>query len=517
MNILTDMRERLDRVATCEELDVDASELPVTAVRLSDSSLMELLADIAAIANDAERFQAVLAGVAAQRSARDRGHSGLAAVQGHATPASLIQAITGGTKAEANRHVRMGTALLQELDEATDAVAAGGASTPGSDGASGGEGAEPGGVHPVPLAEMPWHAPLRSALLDGRITSAQHDAIRRGLGEPRVEEAADPAGAAVREAWSLAAEGLITEASSMPAEELAKRARTVRDLLDPVGAEERYAHRFEARSYRMWVDGEGQHRASIAFDDEMGLWVQSMLDAALRPRRGGPRFVTEDERQQADELVADPRTNEQLAYDLFVDVMRAGALADASAVFGARQPGVRMVVVKDAAGRRDAFGHLVATGHAEDGGASFPGSVIDRNICANGSIDVVVDAQGNPLDLGREARLYSGRQRLTLAVRDGGCRWPGCGRPPAYCEAHHCDHFVEHEGRTDIDRGVLLCRFHHMLLHNRGWRITRDGRGPFVLHPPPGEGAPIILESKAAWKWAWDPPPPPERAGWRAA
>lgn len=524
MNILTDMRERLDRLSQCSELDVDASELPVTAVRLSDASLIALLADVAAIANDAERFQAVLAGVAAHRSARDRGHGGLAAVQGHATSVSLIQAITGGTKAEANRHVRVGTALLEALSAATDASTLGGDDREGDGSAGTDQGADapptmdgPDPATRAVAALEPWHAPLRCALLDGRITSAQHDAIRRGLGEPRVEEATDPTGAAVREAWSLAAEGLIGEAASMPAEELAKRARTVRDLLDPVGAEERYAHRYDNRSFRRWIDADGQHRASIAFDDEMGLWVQTMLDAALRPRRGGPRFVTEDERQQADELIADPRTNDQLAYDLVVDVLRAGALADASDVFGARQPGVRMVIVKDAIGPRDPFGRLLATGHAEDSGASLPGSVIDRNLCTNGSIDVIVDPHGNPLDLGREARLYSPRQRLTLAIRDGGCLWPGCTRPPSYCEAHHCDHYAEHEGRTDIDRGVLLCRFHHMLLHNRGWRITRDRKGPFVLRRPPGEGTPIVLEPKASWKWAWDPPPPPERTGWRAA
>ncbi|WP_194410822.1 HNH endonuclease signature motif containing protein [Microbacterium cremeum] len=509
MNILTDMRERLDRLSECEELDVNAVELLPSALQLSDASLMALLADVAAIANDAERLQTVLAGVAAQRSQRDRGHSGLAAVQGHATPASLIQAITGGTKAEANRHVRVGTALLEDAGMTTDAAP----SATEDDGPDAGGG--DGGVATV--APASWHAPLRAALLDGRITSAQHDAIRRGLGEPRVEGTTDPAGAAVREAWSLAAEGLIAESSTMPAEELQKRARTVRDLLDPVGAEERYARRFENRSFRMWVDADGQHRASIALDDEMGLWVQAMLDAALRPRRGGPRFVTEQERQQADELIADPRTNDQLAYDLFADVLRAGALADAAEVFGARQPGVRMVVIKDAGGPRDAFGRLVATGHAEDGGAPLPCSVVDRNSCANGSLDVIVDAYGNPLDLGREARLYSSRQRLTLAIRDGGCLWPGCNRPPSYCEAHHCDHYAEHDGRTDIDRGVLLCRFHHMLLHNRGWRITRDGTSPFVLHPPPGDGAPIVLESKSTWKWAWDPPPPPERSTWRAA
>jgi len=200
-----------------------------------------------------------------------------------------------------------------------------------------------------------------------------------------------------------------------------------------------------------------------------------------------------------------------------MDVLRAGSLASASDVFGARQPGVRIVVIKDTIGPRDAFGRMLATGHLEDRGDAVPGSVIDRHLCGIGAREVVLDRAGNPRDLGREQRLYTAKQRLALTVRDGGCMHPGCRVPASYCEAHHCDHWWEHLGRTDVDRGILLCRFHHMLLHNKGWRITRDGRGPFILHPPPGAGDPVPLKSKSAIAWAWDPPPPLDRPGWRAA
>ncbi|MBN9185321.1 MAG: ATP-binding cassette domain-containing protein, partial [Microbacterium sp.] len=307
----------------------------------------------------------------------------------------------------------------------------------------------------------------------------------------------------------------LAEAGSLAVEELAKRSRTMRDLLDPTGAESRSARRYQGREFRMWIDAEGQHRARIAFDDEMALWLRTVRDSALRPRRGGPRFVIADDRAAADELARDPRSNEQLEYDLVMDLIRAGALASHEDVFGARQPGVRMIVVKDVVGPRDPLGRLLAVGHAEDGGDALAGSIIDRALCMHGSRIVTTDGHGNPLDVGREQRLYTARQRIALAARDGGCLWPECNRPASSCEAHHCDHFGEHGGRTDIDRGVLLCRFHHMLLHNRGWRITRDGHGPFILHPPPGEGSPRALVSKAAWRWAWDPPPPAERGGWR--
>lgn len=512
MNILATLRERLDRLAEFAELDVEAQALPGAAARLSDRSVVEALREVAAIANDAGRLQTVLAGVAAQRSRREAGHGGLAATQGHASPTALVQAITGGTRAEAQRQLRVGQALLEASAADADAAAAIRAGSSGTDGGDdAGVGSDAGGADGAGEPRCVWHEPLRRALLGGRITAAQHDAIRQGLGEP-VVQGVDERDASV--AWAAAAEGLADEAPKLPAEELAARARTLRDMLDPAGAEQRFARRYEQRSLRAWIDQHGQRHAHIAFDDEMGQWVESLLASALRPRRGGPRFVSDDERERASALVDDPRTNDQLAYDLLMDTLRAGALANAADVFGARQPGVRLVAVKDAIGPRDAFGRLAGIGHVEDGGAAVPGSVLDRALCMHGSVEVTVDAGGNPLDVGREQRLFTVKQRVALAIRDGGCVWPDCTRPAAYCEAHHADHYSE-GGCTDIDRGVLLCRFHHMLLHNRGWRLLRDGKDPFRLRAPDGQE--VVLRSKAPWRWAWEPPPPPRRAGWRAA
>jgi len=516
MNILTAMRERLDLLAVFAELDVEPTGLPTGAAALSDASVLEVLRHVTAIANDAERLQSVIAGVAATGSRREQGHSGLAAGQGHASPAALIQSITGGSRADALRQLRVGAALLDEGETS------GAPADAGSSGAHDHDGAPSPDVDPLsaaPSVREPWHAPLRAALLEGRLTPSQHDAIRGGLGEPEAA-GVDPTSAAL--AWSVAAETLVDEAvDGASVEELRSRARQMRDILDPAGAANRFQARYEKRSLRMWIDQHGQHHGHITFDDEMALFVRSMLAAALRPRRGGPRFVTDAERAAAADLVADPRTNEQLEYDLLVDVLRAGAVADAADVFGVRQPGVRMVIVKDQSGPRDPLGRMVATGHTEDGGDALPGAIIDRTLCQHGSIDVTVDSRGNPLDLGREQRLFSTKQKLALAIRDGGCAGIGCPVPAAYCESHHIDH-VAHGGRTDIDRGILLCRFHHMQLHNNGWRIVRDGLGPFILIPPPGHRSPDgtmtpprQLRTKAPWAWAWDPPPPPQRPRWR--
>src|SRR5689334_5662976 len=117
MTILESMTERIQRLGAFEELKVDRAALPAAAVGLSGESVMLLLAEVAALMNDVGLVQSVLAGVAAQRSRREDGHSGLAAVHGHATPAGLIQSITGGTRADATRHVRVGGALLEGAED----------------------------------------------------------------------------------------------------------------------------------------------------------------------------------------------------------------------------------------------------------------------------------------------------------------------------------------------------------------------------------------------------------------
>lgn len=486
MTFISELEALVAALAGVPGLDVEVGELPSVIDRLDDGLVERVLGDSAAVRRCVDRLEAIAAGVASRRSSRDRGHGGMAAVRGHRTPAAFVQAITGGTASDAKRAVQVGESLLEA--------------------GSGSAGPVEGG--PEAVSVEPWHAALSRALLRGAVTIEQHDAIRRGLGEPPVES-----GEVGREVWAIASEQLATDAAAMPVEELRRLARAMRDRLDPDGAEARCAARWEQRSFRIFTDADGLTRGTFVFDDEMGAWVRAIRDSALRSRRGGPRFVEAGEQAEASALEHDPRTQDQLTYDLFVDVLRAGALADAPSVFGARQPGVRMIVVDGAVGPRDAFGRMSAAGHTEDRGEPLSAAVIDRNRCMNGTQRILVDQHGNPLDVGREQRLFTPRQRIALAVRDGGCMWPGCCVPASYCEAHHCDHWHAELGRTDIDRGILLCRFHHLLLHNNAWKITRDGLADFRLHPPPGRGAPVVLSSKSAWAWAWDPPP--HRAPWR--
>jgi hypothetical protein len=90
---------------------------------------------------------------------------------------------------------------------------------------------------------------------------------------------------------------------------------------------------------------------------------------------------------------------------------------------------------------------------------------------------VLMGATGEVLELGRSTRVVSRAQRRALVLRDRGCGFPGCDRPPEWCDAHHLRHWAD-GGTTDLANLLLLCRRHHVLCHEGGWQLARgpDGR-----------------------------------------
>jgi hypothetical protein len=108
-------------------------------------------------------------------------------------------------------------------------------------------------------------------------------------------------------------------------------------------------------------------------------------------------------------------------------------------------------------------------------GPLTPGA-FDRYTCDARFRRLVLDPAGIPLDLGRATRCVPPSLRKFVALRDGGCRYPDCPRPSAYCEAHHVVHW-RHGGATSADNLALLCRYHHHLVHDRGHdlKLLPDG------------------------------------------
>ncbi|NKS37967.1 DUF222 domain-containing protein [Rhodococcus hoagii] len=93
-----------------------------------------------------------------------------------------------------------------------------------------------------------------------------------------------------------------------------------------------------------------------------------------------------------------------------------------------------------------------------------------RRLACDCHLTPIVMDDGVPLNLGRTSRTVSKKQRRALIARDHGCAFPGCGAPPAHCEGHHIKHWAD-GGPTDLDNLVLLCRYHHTLLHHSHWDV----------------------------------------------
>jgi hypothetical protein len=81
---------------------------------------------------------------------------------------------------------------------------------------------------------------------------------------------------------------------------------------------------------------------------------------------------------------------------------------------------------------------------------------------------------GLPLKLGRAYRNTPPALRRVLAARDPECRWPGCRIPASWCDSHHLREWVRHHGDTEVGNLVILCRYHHVCVHERGWAMDRD-------------------------------------------
>ena len=96
---------------------------------------------------------------------------------------------------------------------------------------------------------------------------------------------------------------------------------------------------------------------------------------------------------------------------------------------------------------------------------------------------IVLDDNDAPLNLGRTNRLVSRKLRRAVLARDHGCAFPSCGRPAEWCQAHHAVHWID-GGPTDLDNLVLLCGFHHRLIHHSDWEVVMgNDRHPWFIPP----------------------------------
>jgi hypothetical protein len=452
----SDLIDRL--VVAARALEAVPNEVAVYRC-LNDDLLNEALRSHAQLMKLVESRGAMLAGEVARRSAPELGHDGLAQRTGHRTAIEFVRATTGATARAAATAVTAGLLI---------------------------QGTTPDPVTGEVFDDRPWLHPVGRAVAAGTLFPAAAEAIANGLRSP----SEGVTGAEL----AIAAEQLCDEAAALDADRLFRRARELRDLLDEFGIADRERERRAQRGLKLWRRPDGMGRLTWDLDPESCAVVGEIFDRVTSPKRGGPRFVDEQVQAEADAVRADERTTEQYASDVFVQLLRQGVDVDSSHLLGGNPPAVRVLVAAESLSIHRGHGHIE--------GEHDPISIetVERIACSAGIVPIAFDDEGQGMNLGREQRLFTRRQRIVMAARDGGCMWIGCDRPPSWTEAHHIQFWDRDHGETDIDRGILLCKHHHLLAHDQHWEITREG-GSYWLVPPVTVDAaqvPRRLPSKSA-------------------
>ncbi len=125
--------------------------------------------------------------------------------------------------------------------------------------------------------------------------------------------------------------------------------------------------------------------------------------------------------------------------------------------------------------------------HVEDGPA-ISVSTAQMLGCAAALSWMLHDRDGSILRLGRRRRRPGAALRRAARERDKcRCRFPGC--ESRRVDLHHIV-FWSHGGRTDLDNLVSLCKYHHMLVHERGYLIAARPGGTFAFWRPDGTALP---------------------------
>ncbi|HEU4356707.1 MAG TPA: DUF222 domain-containing protein [Actinomycetota bacterium] len=273
------------------------------------------------------------------------------------------------------------------------------------------------------------------------------------------------------EAFARTEEALVQAARTLPVSSLRSVMSYWRQAQDMAGAQEDEDERFGLRRLHVSPTLGGMVRVDGDLDPEGGqvllTALRAVMDADTHAHRG-----------------LEFRTPAQRRADALGEICRAWMDSGDRPVVAGERPHVLVTLDLEALQGRAGRSELT------DVGPVTPETA--RRLACDAKISrIIMDGGSQPLDVGRSSKVVPPALRRAVIVRDGGCRFPGCGRPPSWCDAHHIRHWAD-GGRTALDNLVLLCRPHHRAIH-RGFRVQIvDGVPVFsrAEGAPLGNGAP---------------------------
>jgi hypothetical protein len=251
--------------------------------------------------------------------------------------------------------------------------------------------------------------------------------------------------------------------------QLADLAEVVKAAAAPEDAEERAAKHRANQKLNISRTFDGQYRLDAWLDTEAGAEISAAIDAFTRKK--DPNLS----------IVDDPigkRRAEALRQ------MARFAMDHAESCNSNPAPRHSLIVAMTYEALATGIGSADIQGHGP-----ITASAARRLACEYGIIPAVLGTQSDILDLGVPNRLATAKQRFHLALRDGGCLFPGCDRPASGCEAHHRRHHID-GGPTAEHNLELFCPFHHVQVHEGGWTYKIIDAETLEFYPP-GGGPPL--------------------------
>ena len=203
---------------------------------------------------------------------------------------------------------------------------------------------------------------------------------------------------------------------------------------------------------------------------------RAVLEAAIGPLSAPHPDPTTGER--------DPRPVGRRRGDALIDALRRSVTAAQHVPTSPKAVLMLTMNHTDLANRVNG-GTVVGTRAA---GTLLAPDTIRKLACDAAVIPVILGADGEILDQGREHRLFTTGQIRALWLRDTHCTFDGCDAPATWCDAHHITHWID-GGATDLHNAALLCPHHHTIAHRDrlGATLTPQGvswdRRPNSYHP----------------------------------
>lgn len=247
-------------------------------------------------------------------------------------------------------------------------------------------------------------------------------------------------------------EEMVEHARRLTVYELRVLCRVAHHMADPEGFYKQSEEDFTRRRLHISQMADGMHVIDGILDPVGGAALKTAIDSLTK--RLGPDDERTPAQRRADSLV-------ELAHH----AKDEGRLP--------RRNGVKphLTVTTTLEGLRNAVGAPPAEVER-----TLPVSTptLERIAC-DATFTRILLADSVVTDVGRATRVLSGPTHRALRARDRGCRWPGCERQVGWTNAHHIE-FWARGGQTKLNNLILLCYFHHRLVHEGGWQVLKVGR-----------------------------------------